>query len=49
LVDKTISNVRMLGSNQKIDWQQTGEGLKLSVPREKPGKFAFVYQIDFSG
>lgn len=47
LADKTISNVRMLGSNEKIDWQQTGEGLKLSVPREKPGKFAFVYRIDF--
>jgi alpha-L-fucosidase len=49
LADKTITGIRMLGSNEKIDWQQTDEGLKLSVPREKPGKFAFVYRIDFNG
>jgi alpha-L-fucosidase len=49
LAGKTINSIRMLGSNEKIDWQQTAEGLKLSVPREKPGKFAFVYRIDFNG
>lgn len=48
LADKTISNVRMLGSNEKIEWQQTDEGLKLGAPRKQPCKHAFVYRIDFN-
>lgn len=49
LAGKTIKHIRMLGSNEKINWQQTNEGLKLSVPQQQPGKHAFVYQIDFNG
>jgi alpha-L-fucosidase len=48
LAGRTIGSIRMLGSNERIDWQQTGEGLKLGVPREKPGKYAVVYRIDFN-
>ena len=45
--DKAIKAVRMLGSKDKIKWGQTDDGLTLSVPREKPCRYAFVYRIDF--
>jgi len=41
-----ISAVRMLGSKAEINWQQTEEGLALSVPREQPCQHAFVYKIE---
>ncbi len=47
VTDKTIAAVRMLGSQEAITWRQTGEGLNLSVPREQPCRYAFVYRIDF--
>ena len=43
---KTISAVRMLGSSEEVKWRQTDDKLELSVPREKPCRFAFVYRID---
>jgi alpha-L-fucosidase len=47
LSDKTIAAVCMLGSNDVIKWIQADDGLTLSVPREKPCRYAFVYRIDF--
>jgi len=46
LPDKAISAVRMLGSKDEVTWRQTDDGLTLSVPREKPCRYAFVYRID---
>ena len=46
LSGKTIAAVRMLGSKEVIQWRQTKEGLNLSVPGEKPCRYAFVYRID---
>ena len=45
--NETIVAVRMLGSKEAITWRQTDDGLVLSVPREKPCRYAFVYRIDF--
>jgi len=45
--DKTIAAVSMLGSKDEVKWRQTDDGLTLSVPREKPCRYAFVYRIDF--
>jgi alpha-L-fucosidase len=45
--DKTIAAVSMLGSRDEVQWRQTDDGLTLSVPREKPCCYAFVYRIDF--
>jgi alpha-L-fucosidase len=45
--DKTIAAVSMLGSKDVVKWRQTDDGLTLSVPREKPCRYAFVYRIDF--
>jgi len=43
-----IAAVQMLGSKESITWRRTDEGLALSVPRERPGRHAFVYRIDFT-
>ena len=41
-----IAAVSMLGSKEKVQWRQTGEGLSLTVPRNKPCRYAFVYKVD---
>lgn len=41
-----IQAVRMLGSSEQIQWQQSAAGLTLSVPKKKPGQYAYVYRID---
>lgn len=43
--DSQILNVEMLGSSEKIEWEVTDEGLKLSLPAEKPCDFAHVFRI----
>jgi alpha-L-fucosidase len=44
---KTIVAVHMLGASEEVKWDQRDNGLALSVPREKPCQYAFVYRIDF--
>lgn len=41
-----VASVSMLGSKDKIQWKQTGEGLSLSVPKVQPVRHAFVYKVD---
>jgi len=45
--DAKILNVQLLGSNEKIKWQQTNEGLKLYFPSTKPCNFAYSFKITF--
>ena len=45
--DKTVAAVSMLGSEEAVKWRRSDEGLTLSVPQEKPCRYAFVYRIDF--
>jgi alpha-L-fucosidase len=47
IADAKILNVQMLGSDEKIVWTQTGEGLKLSFPKSKPCDFAYSFKITF--
>jgi alpha-L-fucosidase len=47
IADAKIQNVQMLGSDEKIDWMQTDEGLKLSFPAKKPCGFAYSFKITF--
>jgi len=47
VADAKILNVHLLGSNEKIDWQQTDEGLKLSFPKTKPCEYAYAFKITF--
>jgi alpha-L-fucosidase len=41
-----VAAVSMLGSKDKIQGNQTGEGLSLSVPKFQPVRHAFVYKVD---
>ena len=47
IADAKIQNVQMLGSNEKIEWQQTDGGLKLSFPKTKPCEYAYSFKITF--
>jgi alpha-L-fucosidase len=47
IADAKILNVQMLGSDEKIEWTQTDEGLKLSFPKTKPCGFAYSFKITF--
>jgi alpha-L-fucosidase len=48
IAEAKILNVELLGSNEKIDWQQTGEGLKLMSPKTKPCDYAYSFKITFN-
>jgi alpha-L-fucosidase len=47
IADAKILNVSMLGSDEKIKWQQTDTGLKLSFPERKPCDYAYTFKITF--
>jgi alpha-L-fucosidase len=40
-----IANISLLGSDAKLSWQHSREGLEIVLPREKPGAFAYVFKI----
>jgi alpha-L-fucosidase len=40
-----IKSVMMLGSNEKIRWRLTGQGLDLTFPSKKPCDYAYVFKI----
>lgn len=44
--DLEIANAKVLGSTDKIKWSQENDGLKVTMPKEKPGDFAYVIQFD---
>lgn len=45
--DAEILGVSMLGSNEKIQWEKTAEGLKVSFPSVQPCEFAYSFKISF--
>ncbi|MCX6915087.1 MAG: carbohydrate-binding protein, partial [Verrucomicrobia bacterium] len=40
-----ISTVRLLGYNLKVDWQQTAEGLVVSLPEQKVSEYTCALKI----
>jgi alpha-L-fucosidase len=40
-----IANISLLGSDAKLSWQHDGEALRITLPPEKPGAFAYVFKI----
>jgi alpha-L-fucosidase len=46
LQGRKIRSVRMLGSDAKLKWNQTGDSLTVKSPSQKSGEFAFVYKIE---
>ena len=45
--DAKILNVEMLGSDEKIAWQQTDKGLLITFPSKKPCETAYSFKISF--
>ena len=45
LYAEEISSVTMLGSDERLSWDLSREGLEISVPKKKPCQHAFVYKI----
>jgi alpha-L-fucosidase len=42
-----VTSVSMLGVDGAIEWQQTGDGLVITMPDNKPGENAYVLKIGF--
>lgn len=47
--DAKIRRVRLLGSKEKLRWEQTSEGLKIYFPAQKPCEYAYSFKISFKG
>ena len=45
--DKKVGGIRMLGSDEKISWSQTSDGLKVSFPEKMPTDYAHALEIIF--
>ena len=44
-----IADVRLLGYTGKLKWTRNGHGLVIELPNEKPGDYAFGFEIVVSG
>jgi len=47
IADAQITDISLLGSDEKIDWKQTKEGLKINFPSQKPCDYAYAFKISF--
>jgi alpha-L-fucosidase len=43
--DRTIQSVSLLGSEAKIEWHQDPDGLRVQLPAQPPGKYAYVLRV----
>src|SRR6202012_1153363 len=44
-----VASVTLLGSSEKISFEQRGDGVHLRVAANAPGKFASAFRIEFEG
>ena len=44
-----VSEVALLGSDAKPQFQQQADGLHIQVPASAPGKYAYVFRVAFEG
>ena len=42
-----VKKIRMLGSDEKLSWKNTGEGLEVVLPEIKPDKNGYVLEITY--
>ncbi|MGB7189880.1 MAG: alpha-L-fucosidase [Acidobacteriaceae bacterium] len=40
-----IANISLLGSDAKLTWRQNADGLRIALPPESPGDFAYVFRV----
>ena len=46
---RSVSSVSLLGSTARLSFAQRTDGLHIQIPTEAPGKYAYVYRINFEG
>lgn len=44
-VSGTIQSIRLLGSEQTLQWKQGPDALTIQLPRQKPNEIAYVFKI----
>jgi len=44
---ENVESVELLGATERISFQQASEGLRVRLPEQAPGKFAYAYRIRF--
>jgi outer membrane protein assembly factor BamB len=44
-----ITKIEMLGSDEKLSWQQEDDFLRITPPKEKPCKYVYVFKITQAG
>ena len=49
LLDQKISRIQLLGSKEKLTWQQTDAALVIGQPEKAPNNFANVFKISLRG
>ena len=45
LAGKKVSRVQLLGSGEAPRWKQTAEGLMITVPRQRPCRYAYTFKV----
>jgi alpha-L-fucosidase len=45
LLTRPIGKVELLGSNETLDWQQTGDALVIQPPKHEPSDIAIVFKV----
>jgi alpha-L-fucosidase len=43
--DKKVESIVLLGSGTKLRFQQEADGLRIDLPEQAPGKYAYVFRI----
>ena len=46
LFDRKIATIRLLGSNEKVEWSQDEAALTLQPPSAGSGEYAWAYRIE---
>jgi alpha-L-fucosidase len=45
LAKDEIANITLLGYDQKLTWRHDAEALRIKLPSQKPGNFAYTFKI----
>jgi hypothetical protein len=46
-VSKSISSIKLLGSNKELAWSHDADKLSITLPATKTGDHAFTFKIEF--
>jgi hypothetical protein len=44
-LDRPISNITLLGSDEKVQWSQAAEALTIKAPAKSPNDIAIVFKV----